>query len=382
MKKIATLALLALASPLFAQEEEKTIVVTARSLADTANDLAGCVARNCPPDEDVKATLTHAENQFVAGDYKAARQTLLKSVGRNRDDAKGYPVPVSDLHRANARIAAHLGEGQSYLLATLDSRSALKAGLPDDDWRVLVSTIEVADMRAKLGYPDEAERIYAEVSQKARARNWTALVWASEVRTALIQLNSPGTAEKAKGRRALEALALTEGAEARPIRLAAKVLLARSARKAGSDAETEALIAEYAAQGGSARPTLIFAEAIKQLPEIDNQTRANSLGKMAMDTYEDRWADVGFWVQPDGRVNEVEVLRSSGKGLDWTKPVLTSLTSRRYAPLKVEPGDPGFYMVERYTLTAMWEDRLGTRIRQRARAPRIERIDMTVEQKR
>lgn len=379
MRKIIALAFAVLPASALAQADSETIIVTARSLDDTAKSLAECLARNCPPDEDIKATLTHAENQFVAGDYKSARQTLLKSVGRNKDEAKAYPLPVSDLHRANARVAVHLGERSSYSSATLDSRAALKEGLPADDWRILASTLEVADMRARLGYTDEALRIFADVRDKAQAKGWNSLVWTADVRTALILLGSDSSGLKARGRATLEALAKTEGENARSLRLAAKVLLARNARKAGSDAETEALITEYAAQGGAAKPTLVFAEPIKQPGAVESDARSNSLAKMAMDSYDDRWADVGFWVQPDGRVNEVEILRSSGKGDDWMKPVVKSLQSRRYAPLKVEPGDPGFYIVERYTLTAFWEDRLGTRIRQRARAPRIERIDLSTE---
>lgn len=380
MRKTLFLGLALLSTPLLAAETDDTIVVTARPLEETAKALADCLARNCPPDEDIKATLAHAENQFVGGDYKAARQTLLKSVGRNGDEAKSYPVPLSDLYRANGRIAAHLGERESFQFSALSSRNALKAGLPDDDWRVLSSTMEVGDMRLKLGYPDEALRIYGEVGEKARAKGWTAMVWATQVRTALIHLASDSSGLKARGRRQLEDLAKTEGNDARSLRLAAKVLLARTGRKEGREAETEALIAEYAAQGGAARPTLVYAEPIKQPGAVEEGMRTNSLAKMAMDSYDDRWADVGFWITPDGRVNEIEVLRSSGKGDDWMKPVIKSLTSRRYAPLKAEPGDPGFYMVERYTLTAFWEDRLGTRIRQRGRDPRIERIDMTVEQ--
>src|SRR5689334_5748720 len=74
-------------------EENPTIVVTGRSLADTAKALKDCLARHCPPDEDVAATIAHAENQFVSGDYKSARQTLLAGSGRNKRHAKQYPVP-------------------------------------------------------------------------------------------------------------------------------------------------------------------------------------------------------------------------------------------------------------------------------------------------
>ena len=106
----------------------------------------------------------------------------------------------------------------------------------------------------------------------------------------------------------------------------------------------------------------------------------NTLGRLTALDYRDQWADVGFWIGQDGKVSEVEILRSSGsKG--WLKPVLGNIGKRIYAPLRKD-GDtaPGFYMIERYTLTARWEsDTTGTRMRRREATPRIERLDLTPE---
>lgn len=85
------------------------IVVTGPSLAKAKAVLAACLQEHCPPDKDIDATLAVAETQFVAGDYAAARTTLLKSIGRKHRYAKTYPVLVSDLPRSNSRVAAHLG---------------------------------------------------------------------------------------------------------------------------------------------------------------------------------------------------------------------------------------------------------------------------------
>ena len=84
MRRLSALPFLALAfaAPAGAQQAGQPgaapvagdIVVTARSLQDTADALAACIARNCPPDEDIAATLAHAENQFVGGDYRSARR--------------------------------------------------------------------------------------------------------------------------------------------------------------------------------------------------------------------------------------------------------------------------------------------------------------------
>ena len=59
----AMLLLTGVSLPAAAQNESKReIVVTARSLKDTEADLKACLARKCPPDQDIKATLAHAEN--------------------------------------------------------------------------------------------------------------------------------------------------------------------------------------------------------------------------------------------------------------------------------------------------------------------------------
>ena len=60
--------------------------------------------------------------------------------------------------------------------------------------------------------------------------------------------------------------------------------------------------------------------------------------------------------------------------------MVNSIKSRLYAPLKAEKDgtSPGVYAVERYTLTANYEDDVtGTRIRQRSPVAKIERIDLT-----
>src|SRR5688500_17953455 len=114
------LPLLALSSVAQAQAEApnegsgQTIIVTGTSLSQSERDLRDCLARNCPPDEDIEATLAHAENLFVAGDYERARRTTKASLGRNSRHADRFPVEVSNLYRAGSRIAVHLGEGKDF----------------------------------------------------------------------------------------------------------------------------------------------------------------------------------------------------------------------------------------------------------------------------
>jgi hypothetical protein len=155
---LAPLAATLTVAPAIAADSDGPIIVTAQPLAETAAALAACLERSCPPDQDIAATLAHAENQFVAGGYKAARTTLLKSIDRNRAHGGAFPVPVSDLYRANGRVAEHVGEARSFQSSVLEMRDTLREGLGRDDPRVLGAQIEVGDSRAKLGFPDEAAR--------------------------------------------------------------------------------------------------------------------------------------------------------------------------------------------------------------------------------
>src|SRR5689334_6772385 len=84
--------------------QEVEIVVKGASLNETRKQLDDCLARHCTPGEDIDATLAHAENQFVSGDYQGAQRTLAKGHGRNWRYATTLPVEVADLDRAYGRL--------------------------------------------------------------------------------------------------------------------------------------------------------------------------------------------------------------------------------------------------------------------------------------
>jgi hypothetical protein len=163
--------------------------------------------------------------------------------------------------------------------------------------------------------------------------------------------------------------------------LVAAVTLARLDRKAGNTESTAAIVKRFADRGGANRPILLSAEPIKLPDTAGLDQKSGNVLAISQGNIEDRWIDVGFWVNANGLVSDAEVLRSSGNSR-WSKLVIDSIASRIYAPLKSK-GDaaaPGFYMIERYTFTARYMDEVtGTRIRQRSPAPRIERLDITPE---
>ncbi len=383
---IAIAALAGISLPAFAQNDDKReIVVTGRSLKDTESDLKACLARGCPPDQDIKATLAHAENQFVEGDYRNARETLVKSLGRNRKHKGQYPVELSDLLRANGNVAAHLGEVNSYRLSVLDMRDTLKGALKADDYRVFGAEIEVADSRLKLGYLEEAKDKYRAIEKQALAKGLPYVSAIAKLRelSLLVQVadkEKTGFAKK-EANEAIDAYIATPTTGAEQYKIVAEVLKSRMDRLSGSTDTTDKVIARYAALGGTERPVLIHAKPI-QLNEAQTARAAaggSDLNRIGTQVVEDRWVDIGFWIGADGRVDEPEILRSSGS-TDWTDVVVQSIKSRVYAPLKTEKNgsSPGVYAVERFSLTAGYVDALtGTRIRKRSPVATIERIDLT-----
>lgn len=380
----------ALALPAAAQTNgDPEIVVTGRSLKETADALAACLARNCPPDEDVAASLAHAENQLLEGDYKDSRTTLLKSIGRNRKHGDKFPVEVSDLFRANSRVAEHVGEAKNFQLSVLDMRNTLKSGLGEKDPRVMVAQIEVGDSRAKLGFPDEAERIYQDVEKQALANGQNRVAMFARVRQALLaQTRAEASnldSDRKDARELLDDIIRNPLPGAEEFSMAAQVMRARNDRKKGDASSTEAILREFAERGGATRPVLLFSEPIKRIDlsqDFGNeQPPANTLQRLTALNSVGKWADVGFWINADGRVSDIEVLRADGTK-QWLKPVFDQIKTRVYAPLRRSDNDasPGFYMIERYTLTARWtDDATGTNMRRREATPRIERLDITPE---
>jgi tetratricopeptide (TPR) repeat protein len=359
-------------TPAPAASTEKPIIVTGISLRQTERNLKECLARHCPPNEDIDASLAHAENLFVAGDYKQARWTTLASIGRNSKYAKQYPVDVSDLYRANGRIAAHLGEGKDYEWSTTAVGRTLKAGLPKDDPRLIGAQFESASMYAALGRPERALQIYDEARSDAERIGRPDLVAMARLRAAWLH-HLAGDTDVA--RRTLRDIAAERAPELRLPRVTALVLLARLDRKEGRLDSSDALITELRALGAK-RPVLIYSPPIdRSLPEA--RITAGSITRLLpTQDYEDEWVDIGFWVTPEGRVDDVEVLRSRGSP-DWAKPVLGSIRGRLYAA----PADgAGSYRVERYTFTSLWkQDRVGTHLRMRSNDSRIEFLDLTAE---
>ena len=362
-----------LAKPGAATVEGQTIVVTATPLRDTQRRLADCLARRCPPAEDIEASAAHAENLFVAGRYDDANTVLQKSIGRNHRHARDLPVPVAGLFRAHSRVAAHLGEGNQYRSSSYEIVRSLRAGLPANDARVVAARFEVAAMQLSLGKYNLAAESYRDIEKQATAigrGDFARLARMRHAYLAYLQGDHMGA------RATLNAMARDSSAEASVSRIGSLVILSRLDRVEGRKGDTDALIAELK-QAKLDKPVLLYSPPLKlkRSPGQEAGEAGNALRLMATDNFDRTWIDVGYWVEGDGRVRDVELLRSAGSTA-WAKPLLASIKQRIYAPL-ADPG--GSYRVERFSYTSLWEQRLGTRLRQRSASARVESLDLSAD---
>lgn len=353
------------------------IVVTGKRIEDSEARLHACIARGCPPDEDIEATLAHAETLFVAGDYAKARSALRRSLQRNRKHAALYPEPVSDLYRADALAANHLGFERDYHRSTWGILSALRKGIPNQDARHFGARMEIAAMTARLRGFAAAEGLYAGLARDAERGGRPDIAAIARLRAAgLAWQRMPPAATRRELQRIASSTAPGSGVAARM----AKLYLARIAQDAGKTAEAEALIRE-ASGSGMARPVLIHSppyeltvrEFEDKVGEPVNAARGNPARRYG-GNFDKIWIDVGFWVQPNGRVADLEILRKSGEA-SWASPLLKSIAGRLYAP-----APDAAYRLERYTYTSGYEDQTGSHIKLRSPRARVEYFDLTPDE--
>lgn len=377
--------MIALAAALLLQAaSERDVVVTAQPPAATERTLKECLARGCPPDEEIAAALAHAENQFVAGDYAASTRTLQRTIDRVRGSAGDYPVSVGDILRAKGRIIEHLGFPEVAQGAQTGSLDALRQGLGADDARVLVQRIEVADTLAKMGKFEVAEGIYNSVARQARKTGRGALEGRALMRTAAmwtsLATSDPPLSEYAlrrgRARTALARIGRTTDPALAPFREAAMLLAARL------DGRPENAVLDRLVAGvrtpASATPTLISAP-----PYVTGGLggRAVAAAKVGAVGFDGQWIDIGFRIKPDGFVDQVELLRASpGAQRFWIELTLRQTRGRRYAPLDLPADAPGRFQVERVTMTSDYipaRKRSGSPIPIRSGTPRFVTTDLS-----
>lgn len=379
MRRVLALACTTLAAlPAAAQPADspgQSVVVTGNRAQAYRDRLAACLARNCPVNEDVDATLALAEVLFVDGHYADARRTVQASLRRNHDEAAAFPEPVSDLYRVDGRLARHMGLDRQARTSTGRILTALQTGLPREDHRHFTARFEMAEVQMLSGNYEGAKRELEALATAARAGGREDVAVMAELRAVSYQL----TAFPEDARRRLLEWVEHGGPENRLRATGARALLSRYYRSQGDTARADALLAQLGRNAAGQRRRLLYspsyALAQQEVHQGDNNdllwtSNTSTLARMA-DNMENGWIDIGFWVSPEGTVSGIEILRH-GAETSWARPLIEAMGRRRYSA-----GPEATYRIERYTYTSRLEARSGTRLQMRSPVGRVEYFDLT-----
>jgi hypothetical protein len=356
-----------------AQTEENHIVVTGTPLDDSARKLKDCLARKCAPKEDIDASLAYAENQFIAGEYQSARETLAASHNRNRRFASTYPTEVADLSRAYGRLTNLSGYPEQGRMLQIDSLAALKDGLTSDDARVLFQRLETGDEYVKQGRVDAGMEVYRAVEKQARKTGQYNVLSAALLRPAMVYLSIAkiDVSYAGEARTRIRRVAETTEPQLKEARAAARILSARLAGQGNDLAAFEKAVAGLDDQRTD-RAVLLYSATMDMQPAEGYRTGNYNAGP--------QWMDVRYRVDLEGRVQDVEVLRTSDNAQGYWKDIaLNSVAKRRYMPLALPNKANGLVRVERFSFIHDATDRTGSRMAERGNTGRIQSMDITVE---
>ncbi len=348
------------------QSPSAPIIVTGERISDLQANLRACLARKCPPNEDVDATLALAEGEFLNGDYDRAEDVIRASLGRNRTHRRAYPEPVADLYRSQARVQSHRGRDSQAAQSTYDILRTLRAGIPQEDHRHFTARIEIVRAELKAGNRNGVMRELRELIEEARRAGRDDVVRRAEM--SRLQFLYALTPYGAPLNRLLDLAESNDPAQTFE-RVSARFFLARAYRDRGDIARSDEMLAGIPKSDGDTR-TLLYAPRIRLTAA---EAEPQLMTSMNVDNFEDAWIDVSYWIRPDGGVEGVEVVRKGAKA-DWANPVLASIRARRYSPS--DDATPS-YRLERYTYTASRGTRTGSRLSMHTGTPRVEYLDLT-----
>jgi len=358
---------------------EPTIVVTARRQTEAA--LAECLARGCGVREDAVASILHAQVQFAEGNYPAARKTLRSSLDRISGAVGQDPRAVSALWHALARVTLHNGDMQEYRKAALRSATILAEASSVTPQERQMGQVQIGDALAAGGDVEGAVRRYRSVGKLAGEQGDMELAQLMSLRAIYARSGIYGRSSvRSALERELQNTSLTPRA-----RTVATGLIARLQDKDTS--LSVAALDQVPVQAADAPNLLLWAPKDKLTQQQEDIARAaanndftllNILSPRSSEAKIYHWADIGFWIRPDGRVEDAQMVRGKADQ-SWAKEVVKLVQGRRYAPFETELGTQGRYKIERVTLTYEHMTPRGSLIRRRSGLPSYQFEELKTE---
>jgi tetratricopeptide (TPR) repeat protein len=356
------------------------ITVMGRRLAE---EHAICGTGACSPLRDAQVSIAFAELQFREGQYLKAKSTLSAAVRRNRDHARNAPKPVAALYEAYATVALHEGDQESYKRAVAGRVRTLRDNLPASDPMVVAASPALGDMWIKLGHYQQADIVYRTAERDAfAAGQGRAAMLATMKRAAL----AAATGRQAVARRMVDEIATLPAASEPAMAQLLRIVRFRIVARDADDETMDSLIRELRPTLG-VTPQLLFEPPYPVDAVAAANARARQFGiadiiparSSSLDGVE--WIDAGFWVRPDGRVDEAEILRGS-KSHPWAGGILAQIGGRRYAPSAGAADESirslgGTYRIERITRRSTYVTPIGSLITRRLADQGFETLDLT-----
>lgn len=339
-------------------------------------ELAECLKRDCPPAEDMEASLDAAVEQFTDSRYAEARETLQKSIQRNRNHAANLPGPVSELYATLSTVAEHEGDNKLQLLSARNNVEILRRYLGESNRATLREEFGLADTLLGLGGSLSASEAYRSIERRAIESGQKDLAAGAIFRRAWLALMKKHFDEaESLADEAIE----VGGTDNQSLVDLREIMLMQIAVRKDNEGGNEGAVDDLAARlrrPASERPQLLYAPP---MPDINVDKKKSDLVEVRAPGMNDtsiRFADVGYWIRPDGRTAEVEVLRTSGLG-QWAPGILKQVKERRYIPFNDEPGDLGLYRIDRFTVRGTKGAPLGSRIARRTGRLQVHVVDLT-----
>lgn len=339
---------------------------------------AECVAGKCSPIRDAQVSIAWAEARFQKGRYLEAKRGLQAAVSRNRGKAASEPKPVAALYEATATVAIHDGDKALYREAVAGRVRTLRDNLPASDPDVRAADLALGDMWVKLSNWQQAELAFKQAQRAAEAQGDTAAAISAAIRQAYVAAKQN---EWNRAESILNEVSASEGARdpavQRSIAVARLQLVARQGDDAAVQVHTEKISREPGAEPilYAAKPAPESASSVAERTAGFEEPFLSKFGASS-EAKGGKWADIGFWIRPDGRAEDIQVLRGS-RALDWTDEMVQQIGSRRYAGIPTDAGETGVYRIERYTLRASYRTPVGSLIARRAGPEQLEMAVLT-----